>query len=437
MRGQGLIITSVADNSIANELRLQPGDVLLQINGQEVADIIDYQFLTADEHLQVLIHKSDQEHWLLEIEKDYDDSLGLSFKDDGWGPTRQCANKCIFCFVDQMPKDSRKTLQIKDDDYRLSFAQGNFITLTNMSDSDMERISRMHLSPLYISVHTTNPDLREQMMGNPKAGKIMDQLNYLSGKGIEMHVQIVLCPGINDGPELKRTITDLIDFWPALHSIAVVPVGLTSHRQGLHPVRSYSPQEARMVLREVQLWQKVFLAEYEYPILFASDEFYLLSGTPLPDTDQYGGFPQLENGVGLTRLFVDDWQSLAVSLPKSVKGPLRCSLVTANLAGPLLSQVVAGLNQIAGLKVKLYILENKYFGKTVTAAGLLTGRDLLEGLKGQDLGRILFIPGVMLREDEQIFLDDVKLSDIADQLQVPVIPVDSPVDLVEQLGLYP
>ncbi len=437
MRDRGLIITSVADNSIADELRLQPGDVLLQINGQEISDILDYQYLIADEYLQVLVRKYNEEHWLIEIEKDYDENLGLAFQDDGWGPTRQCANKCIFCFVDQMPGQMRPTLYIKDDDYRLSFAQGNFITLTNAGPADLERIAQMRLSPLYISVHTTNPALRRQMMGNPKAEKIMDQLRYLAKAGIQMHTQVVLCPGINDGPELNRTITDLAELWPAVRSLAVVPVGLTTHRQGLFGLRSYNASEARSVVREVQLWQKVFITEYQYPLVFASDEFYLLAGEPIPSAEEYGGFPQTENGVGLVRLFMDEWQQLAGLLPERIEQPVRCSLVTGTLAGSLLALVVDELNQIAGLRMKLHVLENNYFGKTVTVAGLLTGQDLLAGLEGRDLGDRLFIPGVMLREGEHVFLDDLTLEELAGRLKVQVIPVDNPAELMQLLKLYP
>jgi len=437
MPDRGLVIISVVENSIADELRLQPGDILLQINGQEIRDILDYQFLIADEYLQVQVHRYNDEHWLLEIEKDYDDNLGLVFKDDGWGPTRQCANKCMFCFVDQMPGQMRPSLYIKDDDYRLSFAQGNFVTLTNLGPTDLERIVAMRLSPLYISVHTTNPDLRQRMMGNPRAVQIMDQLRYLAKAGIQMHTQVVLCPGINDGPELKRTISDIAELWQAVRSLAVVPVGLTSHRQELFELRSYKAAEAQAVVREVQLWQKVFQAEYEYPLVFASDEFYLLAGMPIPPAEDYGGFPQTENGVGLVRLFMDEWQQLAGVLPAQIKHPLRCSLVTGTLAGPLMTSVVAELNQIAGLRIKLHVLENSYFGKNVTVAGLLTGQDLLTGLEGRDLGDRLFIPGVMLREGEDIFLDDITVAALADRLKVPVIPVDDPTDLVQLLGLYP
>lgn len=435
MRDRGLIITSVADNSIADELRLQPGDVLLQINGQEITDILDYQYLIADENLQVLVQKYNEEHWLLEIEKDYDENLGLAFQDGGWGSTRRCGNKCIFCFVDQMPRQMRPTLYIKDDDYRLSFAQGNFITLTNIGPPELERIAQMRLSPLYISVHTTNPALRRQMMGNPRAAQVMDQLRYLAEAGIRMHTQVVLCPGINDGAELSRTISDLGELWPAVRSLAVVPVGLTAHRRGLFSLRSYNEPEARNVLQEVQRWQKVFASEYKYPLVFASDEFYLLAGIPVPPAENYGGFPQTENGVGLVRLFMDEWRQSAGKLPERIEYPVNCSLVTGKLAGPVLAPVVAGLNRIDGLQAELHVLENVFFGKTATVAGLLTGQDLLAGLAGRDLGDRLFIPAVTLRDGDHVFLDDITLEELSSRLKVPVSPVDGPDELVRTLGL--
>lgn len=437
MRDRGLIIISVVENSIADELRIQPRDVLLQINGREITDILDYQYLTADENVQLLVQKYNGEHWLLEIEKDYDETLGLAFQDGGWGATRRCGNKCIFCFVDQMPGEMRQTLYIKDDDYRLSFVQGNFITLTNVGAADLERIVQMRMSPLYISVHTTNPALRREIMGNPRADQIMDQLRYLAKAGIEMHTQVVLCPGINDGSELNRTISDLGELWPAVRSLAVVPVGLTTSRRGLYHLSTYDQQKARAVVQEVQRWQKVFISEYQYPLVFASDEFYLLAGGPIPPAESYGGFPQTENGVGLVRLFMDDWQQLANNLPRRIDPSVHCSLVTGTLAGPVLAPVVAGLNRIAGLQLDLHVLENRFFGKTVTVAGLLTGQDLLQGLAGRDLGERLFIPGVMLRDGDQVFLDDITLEEISRRLNVQVSPVDGPEDLVRLLGLRP
>lgn len=433
MRDQGLIIETVEGDSIAGELGLEPGDMILRVNDTGISDILDYRFSIAEENLEVLVQKANGEQWLLEIEKDYDEPLGIRFRGGGWGQTRRCGNKCIFCFVDQMPGQMRPTLYVKDDDYRLSFAQGNFITLTNAGPGELERIARLRLSPLYISVHTTNPELRRSMMGNPRAGKIMEQLRFLASAGIEMHTQVVLCPGINDGPELERTAGDLAGLWPAVRSLAVVPVGLTGHRRGLYELRPYNGTEARRVLDQVHRWQQLCLAEYNYPLVFAGDEFYLLAGVPLPPAEKYGGFPQTENGVGLVRLFLDEWEAVRKTLPARVQRPVRCSVVTGTLAAGVLGPVVGELNRIAGVDVTLHVLENKFFGKTVTVAGLLTGQDLLAGLSGRDPGERLYIPQVMLRAGERVLLDDMTLEELSGRLKVPVIPVSGPGELVASM----
>lgn len=435
MRDQGLVIEAVDHDSIAGELELKPKDIILEINGEKISDILDYQFFTSEEYLEILVEKPDGDQWLLEIEKDIDESLGIKFYNGGWGRTRRCGNKCMFCFVDQMPDQMRKTLYVKDDDYRLSFTQGNFITLTNVGQADLERIVRMRLSPLYISVHTTNPELRRRIMGHPLAGRIIEQVHYLAENGIKMHTQAVLCPGINDGYELSRTVSELSQFWPAVQSLAVVPVGLTAYREGLANLCTYTAREAAAVLDEVHSKQNIFLEKYQYPLIFASDEFYLLSGYPIPPAERYGGFPQTENGVGLVRLFLDEWNQMRKQLPGRLEKPLRCSIVTGTLAGSVLKTVVEELNNISGLHISLYVLKNNFFGKTVTVAGLLTGQDLLQSLTGLDLGQRLLIPCVMLREDQEVFLDNMTISDLSRRLDIPVDVVSGPKDLVCQLGL--
>lgn len=437
MRDRGLTIEHVDHDSIADEMDLQPGDMVLEINGNQISDILDFQYLTAEENMQLLVQKKDGEHWLLEIEKDFNENLGLEFLDGGWGRTRKCSNKCIFCFVDQMPQLLRSTLYVKDDDYRLSFAQGNFITLSNVEPAELERIVKLRMSPLYISVHTTNANLRQEMMGQPRAGLIMEQLRYLANAGIQMHTQAVLCPGINDGEELARTIIDLSGLWPAVQSLAVVPVGLTKQRKDLYKLRTFGVSEARAVVEEVHRWQNLFQAQHDYPLVFASDEFYLLSGAPIPEAQKYGGFPQTENGVGLVRLFMDEWNQIQKSLPVQAKQPVRCSLVTGTLSGFAIKHMVELLNKISDVHLTLHVLENNFFGNTVTVAGLLTGQDLLEGLSGKDLGDSLFIPAVMLREGEHVFLDDLTVDDLSQQLQVPITPVKGPQDLADKLGLLP
>jgi len=327
----------------------------------------------------------------------------------------------------------RPSLYIKDDDYRLSFAQGNFITLTNTGTAELERIARMRLSPMYVSIHASNPDLRQKMMGHPRAGHVMEQLQFLAQAGIEMHTQAVLCPGLNDGDELDRTIRELGSLWPAVRSLAVVPVGLTSHRRGLCHLRPYRPEEARAVVEQVHSWQKNFNSRYDYPLVFAGDEFYLTAGITVPSAARYGGFPQTENGVGLVRLFKDQWSAARRRLPGITTKPMRFAMVTGSLAGPLLQQVVDELNCIDEVEALLYVLKNNFFGHNVTVAGLLTGQDLIDGLTGHELGDKVLIPSVMLREGESTFLDDITVEELSRRFGVPVVPVDGPKDLVREM----
>ncbi|MCG8400463.1 MAG: DUF512 domain-containing protein [Firmicutes bacterium] len=432
MQTPGLIIETVDECGIAAELGLESGDKILQINGADIKDILDYRYLSAEENLLVLAQKAKGGQWLLEIEKDYDEDLGVSFPDSGLGRIQHCRNRCVFCFVDQMPPRMRPSLYIKDDDYRLSFAQGNFITLTNTGPAELERIASMRLSPLFVSVHTTNPELRRQMVGHPSAGGIMEQLRFLAGAGIEIHTQAVLCPGLNDGEELDRTIRDLNALWPAVRSLAVVPVGLTDYRRGLYRLRNFLADEARAVVEQVHRWQKICNSRRHDPFVFAGDEFYLTAGLPIPSAAGYGGFPQIENGVGLVRLFIDEWHRTRDSLPRRVNRPVTLSLVTGALAAPLLQQVAERLNRIRNVSARLYVLKNTFFGHNVTVAGLLTGRDIVNALNGCDLGERLFIPRVMLRNGANTFLDDMDVDELSRRLGVNVIPVDGPKNLVEE-----
>ncbi|MDD4335658.1 MAG: DUF512 domain-containing protein, partial [Desulfotomaculaceae bacterium] len=307
MKRRGLKIYMVEPGSIAEELGVAVGDRVTAINGAPVLDLIDFRFLAADELLFIDLKKADGEEWVLEVEKDFDQDLGINFGAGGFGPVIKCINKCVFCFVDQMPPGMRRTLYVKDDDYRLSFWNGNFITLTNLSENKLKRIARQRLGPLYISVHTTNPVLREKMLGSSRAGSIMEQLRFLAEAGIEMHTQVVLCPGLNDAAELERTAGDLISLWPAVKSLAVVPVGLTRFREDLYSLAAFTPEKARALLRWIHTRQKELITGYKHPFIFASDEFYLLAEEPVPAAERYDGFPQLENGVGLTRLFLNEW----------------------------------------------------------------------------------------------------------------------------------
>jgi len=432
MKSGGLTVALVKPGSIAEEIGIGQGDRLIAVNGMPVRDLIDYRFLEADENVTLDLQKADGEEWVLELEKDYDQDLGLEFEGDGFGRTIRCSNHCIFCFVDQMPPDLRKTLYVKDDDYRLSFWSGNFITLTNITRKEMQRIVSMRLSPLYISVHSTNPELRRHMLGNKKAGLIMEQLQELAAAGIEMHTQVVACPGINDGRELARTVEDLSGLWPEVRSLAVVPVGLTRFRQSCYPLRGYTRAEARRLLRWLQARQEEFMSTMGNPFVFASDEFYLLSGEEIPPVERYAGFPQLENGVGLTRLFLEEWEKARVRLFRK-RIEKNISLVTGVLGEQLLKPMVAALNRVEGLQAILKVVRNSFFGETTTVAGLITGTDLLSQVLSSETGDLLVLPAVSLKKDEPVFLDGISLPELSRRLNVPVVAVAGPDQLVDVL----
>ena len=434
---EGLEVYDIKPNSIAEELEINPGDRVVEINGQKVNDIIDYRFLTADDEITVKLVTTDGEEWLMEIEKDFGEDLGLEFGDDTLGGLKRCRNKCIFCFVDQMPPNMRKSLYVKDDDYRTSFLNASFVTLTNISDAELQRIINQKLSPLYVSVHTTNPELRRKMMTNPKAADIIHQLNALTAAGIEMHTQVVLVPGVNDGKELDRTIKELSQFWPQVRSLAVVPVGLTKYREGLAPVRVFNREEALEVVKQIEKWQQKFRAEFDYPFVFASDEFYIEAEVPIPPDEYYADYPQTENGVGMTRIFLDQWADAERHLPLKLDQAKKVSVVTGVSAHGIIKPIVERLNQIEGLDVTLYCVPNRYFGETVTVAGLLTGSDLLYHLKDKDLGELLLIPHAMLKDQtENVFLDDIAVDDVAKKLKVRILSIDTPHDFIKMITKY-
>lgn len=432
MKRRGLKISMVEPGSIADELGLAAGDRVTAINGEPVRDLIDFRYLAADELLDIDVTKTGGDEWVLEVEKDFDQDLGIDFGPEGFGQTLRCTNKCVFCFVDQMPPGMRKTLYVKDDDYRLSFWSGNFITLTNLSKNSLKRIARQRLGPLYISVHTTNPSLREKMLGSARAGSIMEQLRFLAEAGIEMHTQVVLCPGLNDAGELDRTAGDLSSLWPAVRSLAVVPVGLTRFRENLYPLEMFTPDKARALVRWVHARQKEYITRFKHPFIFASDEFYLLAGEPIPGADKYDGFPQIENGVGLTRLFLDEWTEAESGLPREA-AKQNIVLATGVLGGKILKPVAARLNKIAGLQVGVKIIENDYFGRQVTATGLVTGTDVLSQTAPGETDGLLVFPAVMLKKDEAVFLDNVSLADAAERMKAAVVVVSGPRQLVDVL----
>jgi putative radical SAM enzyme (TIGR03279 family) len=432
MKSIGLRIYKVELGSIAEQMGLETGDRITAINGDPVRDIIDFRYLEADEILSVDIKKTGGEEWILEVEKDFDQDLGIDFGSGGFGPTIRCTNKCVFCFVDQMPPGMRKTLYVKDDDYRLSFWSGNFITLTNLGKNQLKRIASQRLSPLFISVHTTNPALREKMLGSGRAGLIMEQLRYLAEAGIEMHTQAVLCPGLNDKKELERTVSDLASLWPAVRSLAVVPVGLTRFRENLYSLDPFTRKKARELVSWVHTRQDEYIDTFKHPFIFASDEFYLLAGESIPGAERYDGFPQVENGVGLTRLFVDEWAEAERGLPRQI-AKQKIVLLTGLLGKNILKPVAAGLNKIKGLKVKVKAVENNFFGNQVTAAGLVTGSDILAQVQPGECGDLMLLPSVMIKAGEAIFLDNLSLEELAEKLKARVAVVAGPRQLADVL----
>lgn len=432
----GAIISKVKQGSIAEEMELEQGDLLVSINGQPVKDLIDYRYLAADEFLEIRIKKKNGEEWILEVEKDFDEELGLDFDRAIFDSMQTCQNRCLFCFVDQMPPGVRKTLYVKDDDYRLSFLQGNFVTLTNLSDDALKRIAEMRLSPLFVSVHTTNPDLRVKMLNNKKAANILDQLRFLKESGIIVHTQIVLCPGINDDEELERTIGDLIELWPAVRSIAVVPVGLTKYRDGLSLLRQITAEEAGRLIDRMKPLQEKLRDKYGVTLVYLSDEFYLIAGRPIPPVEYYDEFEQLENGIGLVRLLYENFKEIEKEIPKEVLPPQRVTLITGYLGEKALQPLVKKFGKVKGLSLTVKMVENKFFGKDVTVTGLLTGSDILASYKDETVNSdLLILPAVMCRKGEKLFLDGLTPAEIEKELGVPVKVIDITEGLRELFNL--
>ncbi|MEZ3506246.1 MAG: DUF512 domain-containing protein [Lachnospiraceae bacterium] len=430
------VIRKIIEGSIAEELGMEPGDELLAVNGQEITDIFDYQYLVQDEYIEVLIRRTDGEEWLLEIDKEYDEDLGIEFENGLMDDYRSCHNKCIFCFIDQMPKGMRKTLYFKDDDSRLSFLQGNYVTLTNMSDEDVDRIIRYHLSPINISFQTTNPELRCMMLNNRFAGRALLQVRKLYEAGITMNGQIVLCKGINDGAELERSIADLTAYLPLLESVSVVPVGLSKYRDGLYRLEPFTKEDALEVLQCIHRWQEKLYPEYGLHFVHASDEWYVLAEEPLPEEARYDGYLQLENGVGMLRLllteFEDAMEALEAQDPEEAYGEYdkgcggELSVVTGKLAYPFLKDMACKLEaRFPALKIHVYAITNEFFGERITVSGLLTGQDIIRQLQGRKLGERILLPQNMLRSGEDYFLDDVTVGDLEKALQVKVDIVKS------------
>lgn len=429
MKRTAHIIKNILEDSIAGEMGIEAGDALLAINGQNITDIFDYQYLIQDEYIEVLIRKSDGEEWLLEIDKDYEEDLGVEFENGLMDDYRSCRNKCIFCFIDQMPKGMRETLYFKDDDSRLSFLQGNYVTLTNMSDEDIERVIRYHLSPINISFQTTNPELRCKMLHNRFAGEALAQVKKLYDAGIAMNGQIVLCKGVNDGAELERSISDLTVYLPHLESVSVVPVGLSRFRDGLYPLEPFEKEDAVQVLNCIHKWQEELFPKYGLHFVHASDEWYILAEQELPEEERYDGYLQLENGVGMLRLLINEFEEAMEELPSESGFPGKSeelSLVTGKLAYPYIKRMADRMMQrFDGLSIHVYDIKNFFFGERITVSGLLTGQDIIGQLRGKKLGERILLPQNVLRSGEDYFLDDITVAEMEKALQVKVDIVKS------------
>ena len=457
------IVVKVRPGSIAEELEVKPGDMLVSVDGHEIEDIFDYHYYTNEEYLTVLIRKENGEEWELEIEKEYEEDLGIEFENGLMDDYKSCQNQCMFCFIDQMPKGMRETLYFKDDDSRLSFLQGNYVTLTNMKDHDLERIVEYKLGPINISVQTTNPMLRWKMLNNRFAGEALKKMDILYEAGIPLNGQIVLCKGVNDKEELERSIQDLIRYLPVMESVSVVPVGLSRYRDGLYPLEPFTREDATEVLETIHRYQKICFETYGLHFIHASDEWYLLAGQELPEEERYDGYLQLENGVGMLRLLREEFaQALAeardlyasvlqeqeescsptkagkaagdLAAPVLQEQEESCSpakagkvtVATGVLAAPMLQELAEEFQKVFPQKeIQVIPIVNHFFGEQITVSGLLTGQDIIAQLKDRDLGGRLLLPCNLLRSGEEVFLDDITLSQMENALQVEIDIVKS------------
>lgn len=416
------LIKAVKPGSIAEELNIEPGDVLISIDDEVLEDVFDYHYMVNADYLVVVIRKSDGEEWELEIEKDFDEDLGIEFEKGLMDEYHSCTNKCIFCFIDQMPKGMRETLYFKDDDSRLSFLQGNYITLTNMKDKDINRIIKYHLCPINISVHTTNPELRCKMLHNRFAGEALKKIDTLAEACIEMNGQIVLCKGVNDKDELRRSIEDLSKYLPHMRSVSVVPAGLTKYREGLYPLELFTKEDAIEVIDLIESYQKEFYEEYGLHFIHASDEWYILAERPFPDEERYDGYIQLENGVGMMRLLFEEFTE-SLNNTEADKIERNISIATGKLAYKHICMLAKMVEEkFVNTRINVYEVINEFFGENITVSGLLTGKDILNQLKGADvkLGDRLILPGNTLRSGEDVFLDDMKLNELSEGLNVRI-----------------
>ena len=430
------IVQSVEPGSIGADLGIEPGDKILTINGIKPRDLIDYRFLISEEELKLEIVDNQGKNHEVQVEKETDDGLGIVFTEALFDGLRQCNNNCPFCFIDQQPSGKRKTLYLKDDDFRMSFLYGSYLTLTNLSKNDWLRIEHQHLSPLFVSVHATEPSLRAKLLKNPKAGLLMDQIKWFSKRNLQIHAQIVVCPGLNDGEALEKTLFDLFENsqgeWPVVLSTAVVPVGLTRFRpenDGLIPVNENC---AKKVIKQVENFQRYCKSKKGSRFAWLSDEWYLIANQNLPIRNDYEDLPQEENGVGTIRSFLEKLDLATSNLPKKIEKPKIISWVVGKMVKNALTSTYNRLNQIENLKLNLYGLPSPYWGQEKVVTGLLTGQDILDGLSGKSLGEKLLIPAVMLKQDRPVFLDDMSTSEVSKKLKVEIKIVNSAQDIVNE-----
>lgn len=428
-------INAIIPESIAEELGFEPGDAIASINGMKPRDLIDYQFLCADEYLELEVIDTQGKLHQVEIEKDYDEDLGLSFENALFDGLIQCNNHCPFCFIDQQPPGKRESLYFKDDDYRLSFLYGSYLTLTNLNQKEWQRIEQMRLSPLYVSVHATEPDLRIRLLKNQRAGQLLEQLNWFKERRLQIHAQVVVCPGINDGIHLERTLLDLAKFHqgdvPTVISTAVVPVGLTRFRPAEDELIPVSREKALEVIKQVQALQVKFQKKFKSHFAWLADEWFLIAQTELPPESHYEDYPQIGNGVGSIRQFIKHFLNLAQELlPQKIDQPKKFTWVVGNAVEKAFEPLVKQLNQVENLTITLAPLRSDYWGQEITVTGLLTGQDLIDSLQNQDLGQGILLPSLMLKHDDTKFLDDLTITDVSQSLKVPIFPIKDVEELI-------
>lgn len=417
-------IIKVEKESIGEEMGVEAGDVLISIDEKEIKDVFDYRYAINTEYLELTIEKPDGEQWLLEIEKDYDEDLGIIFEDGLMDRAKHCTNKCVFCFIDQLPRGMRETLYFKDDDSRLSFLQGNYVTLTNMKEEDLDRIIFYHLSPINVSVHTTDMELRYKMLKNPKSKELMNYIKRISESGIEMNFQVVLCKGLNDGENLIKTVEDLSQFLPKGKSMSIVPVGISKFRENLYPLHEFKRDDCRRLISHIENLQEKYLEKYGTRFVYLSDEFYLVGNVPIPPLEYYEDFPQIENGVGMMRSFVDETIEALNKFSCSMEREV--SIATGALAyDDILELSQRIMDKNPKIKIHVYKINNDFFGEKITVAGLLTGTDIINQLSNKILGESLLISKDMLKSGEEILLDDITVRDISDKLNTDVLVVEN------------